>query len=60
MQLEFLWRDEDTLQRLLERETGLRLRLVVTDNSSTMLRVRREPGQQIGRASCRERVCNDV
>jgi len=47
MQLEFLWRDEDTLQRLLERETGLRLRLVVTDNSSTMLRVRREPGQPL-------------
>lgn len=40
MQLELVWRSEETLQRELEDRTGLRISLVITDNTSTMLSMR--------------------
>lgn len=41
MQLEFLWRDEATLQRELESVSGLTLDIVLTDNTSTMMSMKR-------------------
>jgi hypothetical protein len=41
-QLEFSWRNEDTLRRELELQTGLKLCLTLTDNTSTMLSIRRD------------------
>ncbi|MBN2310022.1 MAG: hypothetical protein JXR94_13700 [Candidatus Hydrogenedentes bacterium] len=43
MQLELCWRDEAALRTELERRSGLRLHLVVTDNASTVLSVKHEP-----------------
>jgi predicted metal-dependent hydrolase len=50
MQLEFQWRDEASLRRELEERIGLRLRLVVTDNTSTLMSLK-EDGN--GRADLR-------
>ena len=41
-QLEFSWNDEAALQRELERLTGRAVALTVTDNTSTMMTVRRK------------------
>lgn len=43
MQLELLWRDKADLHSELEALTGLRIRLTITDNASTMMSVKREP-----------------
>jgi hypothetical protein len=43
MQLELLWRDAHTLQAELERLTGLQVQLTVTDNTSTMMSVKKPP-----------------
>ena len=41
-QLEFLWRDEAGLRAELERLTGRRLTLALTDNTSTMMSMKRD------------------
>ncbi|MDX9972943.1 MAG: hypothetical protein RBU21_08140 [FCB group bacterium] len=41
-QLEFSWKDESALRRALERVTGRKVALIVTDNTSTMMTVRRD------------------
>lgn len=41
-QLEFSWRDQVALKRALERLTGHRVDLTVTDNTSTMMTVQRD------------------
>ncbi len=41
-QLELGWRDEDSLRTELEERTGLRIRLVVTDNTSTVMSVKHD------------------
>lgn len=41
MQLELPWRDPDTLRDELERHTGLKIDLTLTDNRSSMITVRR-------------------
>jgi hypothetical protein len=41
-QLEFSWRDETALRRALERLTGYKVALTVTDNTSTMMTVKRD------------------
>ena len=41
-QLEFGWRDEESLRTELEQRTGLRIRLVVTDNTSTVMSVKHD------------------
>lgn len=41
MQLEFLWRDAHTLQAELERLTGLEVQLTITDNTSTMMSIKK-------------------
>jgi hypothetical protein len=43
MQLEFTFRDPGSLHRELEHRSGLRLDLVVTDNSHTVMSVKRHP-----------------
>jgi len=45
MQLEFPWRDPDTLRAELEEQTGLHVHLAVTDNSSTLMSVKRARGE---------------
>jgi len=40
MQLEFSWRDADMLRAELEEQTGLRVHLAVTDNTSTVMTVK--------------------
>jgi len=45
MQLEMTWRDENGLKAELERLTGISLDITLTDNTSTMLSVRRGPGR---------------
>ncbi|MCX5769612.1 MAG: hypothetical protein NTZ09_04985, partial [Candidatus Hydrogenedentes bacterium] len=41
MQLEFSWRDPETLRAELEKRTGLRIDLTITNNRSTMMSVRK-------------------
>jgi len=41
MQLELAWRDADGLKRELEQRTGMPLSLTLTDNTSTMLSLKR-------------------
>jgi len=41
MQLEFLWRDESTLRHELESVSGFRLDITLTNNTSTMMSVKR-------------------
>jgi predicted metal-dependent hydrolase len=41
-QLEFSWKDESALRRELERLTGHTVALIVTDNTSTMMTVKRD------------------
>ena len=43
MQLEFSWRDPESLRAELEKRTGLRIDLTITNNRSTMMSVR--PGR---------------
>lgn len=43
-QLDFNWSDGTALERELARLTGRRISIVVTDNTSTMMTVRREAG----------------
>ena len=43
MQLEFTFRDPVALHRELERRSGLRLQLVLTDNSHTVMSVKHHP-----------------
>lgn len=42
MQLEITWRDEQALRRELEGRTGLRIAVTVTENTSTMLTMKRD------------------
>ena len=49
VQLEFPWRDEASLQRELERRTGLRLSLTLTDNRSTVMTYRPCGADGVGR-----------
>lgn len=42
MQLEFLWRDAKTLEDELSDQTGLRLQVTVTDNTCSLLSMRRD------------------
>jgi hypothetical protein len=42
VQLEFVWRDEESLRAELEERTGLQVQLVVTDNTATVLSVRHD------------------
>lgn len=51
MQLEITWRDEQGLRRELEGRTGLRLALTVTENTSTMLTIKRD--RQAGKMNLR-------
>jgi hypothetical protein len=46
-QLQFALHDESSLRAALERETGLPVRIVVTDNSSTVISMRRRPGVHV-------------
>ncbi|HUW62227.1 MAG TPA: hypothetical protein VMZ06_14585 [Candidatus Bathyarchaeia archaeon] len=41
IQLEFAWRDPESLRAELEKRTGLRIDLTITNNRSTMMSVRR-------------------
>lgn len=41
MQLEFSWRDPESLRAELEKRTGLRIDLTITNNRSTMMSVRK-------------------
>lgn len=43
MQLEFVWRDENSLREDLERILGQPVRLKMTDNTSTVMTVKRAP-----------------
>ena len=47
MQTEFPWRDPEGLHHELEAQTGLRLRLVLTDNSSRIISVKAGPRRGI-------------
>ncbi|HOE67527.1 MAG TPA: hypothetical protein PLO62_13475 [Candidatus Hydrogenedentes bacterium] len=47
LQLEISWLDAETLQQTLEQQTGLDIRLVLTDNSSTFMSLRRVSDRQI-------------
>jgi len=43
LQLEFVWRDEPSLRADLERISGLKIHLTVTDNTRSMLSIKRDP-----------------
>lgn len=45
-QLEFLWRDQENLERELEQRTGERIDITLTDNSSSMMTYRSSRGGQ--------------
>lgn len=49
MQLEFTWRDADTLRGELETHVGRPVHLTVTDNTSSMLTVKRAPNSDLVR-----------
>jgi hypothetical protein len=46
MQLEFLWRDETTLQSELEQRTGEPIEIIVTDNSSSIMSFKSARGKK--------------
>ena len=49
MQLELLWRDEQSLRTELEEQTGVTIEVVVTDNSSSIMNFKFTKGREAGR-----------